>query len=89
MRVPRHQGRDSHDECSNQLQHTPSSSSHQVEYTHQGTSYTLGLFATLDESHRVCDVLASEQWAQGACEHRGAGEMRLPLMTRKLQGVAK
>ncbi|PSC74748.1 hypothetical protein C2E20_2377 [Micractinium conductrix] len=31
---------------------------HLVEYTHQGTSYTLGLFATLDESHRVCDVLA-------------------------------
>ena len=43
---------------------------HQVEYTHQGSSYTLGLFATLDESHRVCDVLTSERLFRRASEHR-------------------
>lgn len=31
----------------------------QVTFIHAGSPHILGLFGSLDESHRVCDVLAS------------------------------
>lgn len=37
----------------------------QVTFVHDGCDYVLGLFNTLDEAHRVCDVLNSE-WQRPA-----------------------